>query len=85
MIWSFHQLILDDYNSRYFHGEHKTDWVKSEHTFYNPITKKMEETYEMVDKNPGGHWYDSDGLMLHEQRVQEGLELFGKYYRNLWD
>jgi hypothetical protein len=39
----------------------------------------------MVDKNPDEHWYDHIGHQLHEARIQEGLELFGKYYRNLWD
>jgi hypothetical protein len=39
----------------------------------------------MVDKNPGAHWYDAEGHLLHEERIQEGLELFGKYYRSLWD
>jgi hypothetical protein len=39
----------------------------------------------MVDKNPDAHWYDSEGHTLHEDRIQEGLDLFGKYFRALWD
>jgi hypothetical protein len=39
----------------------------------------------MVDKDPDAHWYDAEGHKLHEDRIQEGLELFGKYYRSLWD
>ena len=54
-------------------------------TFPNPITGKVEETYKMVDKNPNEHWYDHVGHMKHEERIQEGLELFGKHFRNLWD
>lgn len=27
---------------------------------------------------------DIDGLRLHEQRVQKGLTLFGKYFQALW-
>ena len=45
----------------------------------------MEATYQMVDKNPDEHWYDVEGHQLHEERMREGFELFGKYYRNLWD
>lgn len=28
---------------------------------------------------------DKDGLNAHNDRIQNGLRLFGKYYRNLWD
>ena len=29
--------------------------------------------------------YDHDGAKLYYDKVQEGYNLFGKYYRNLWD
>ena len=29
--------------------------------------------------------FDGVGAMLHEERIQEGLDLFSKYYRHLWD
>lgn len=85
MIWSFQQLTLDDYNSKYHHGTSEYDFVESDKLYPNPISGKMEKTYQMVDKNPDEHWFDAEGLFLHEQRIQEGLELFGKYYRSLWD
>lgn len=85
MIWSFEQLLKDDYDSLYHHGETDWDWIQSDKQFPNPITGKMEATYQMVDKDPEAHWYDAQGHMLHEERIQEGLELFGKYFRNLWD
>ena len=85
MIWSFRELIIDDINDKYFHGKAEYDWVKSDKTFPNPITGKVESTYQMVDKNPEDHWYDHVGHQLHEERIQEGLDLFGKYYRSLWD
>jgi hypothetical protein len=85
MIWSFGQLANEDYDSQYHHGDAKYDWVITDHTFPNPVTGVQEPTYQMVDKNPDEHWYDHVGHKLHEDRIQEGLELFGKYYRNLWD
>jgi len=85
MIWSFHQLIIDDYSSQYYHGDIDWDWVECDKLYPNPISGKMEPTYQMVDKNPDGHWLDAEGLRLHEDRIQEGLELFGKYFRSLWD
>jgi hypothetical protein len=85
MIWSFQQLVIGDYADAYHHGKGEYDWIKTEKTYPNPVTGKDEATYQMVDKNPDEHWYDFVGHRLHDERIQEGLELFGKYYRNLWD
>lgn len=85
MIWSFQQLALEEYDAQYHHGKSEYDWVKTDKQFPNPVTGKIEETYQMVDKNPAQTWYDHIGHQLHEERIQEGLELFGKYYRSLWD
>jgi len=86
MIWSFNQLILEDYTDQYYHGERDFKFEKSPSgTYTNPVTGKIEPTYELVDMNPGQHWVDYAGLQEHERRIQEGLELFGKYYRSLWD
>ena len=83
MIWSFQQVVDDSYDSKYHHGRMKLGWKPIEIT--NPTTGNVSNAYEMVDENPGEHWYDHVGHELHEERIQEGLELFGKYYRNLWD
>lgn len=85
MIWSFQQIALEDYDSLYHHGKGEYDWVETDRLYPNPITGKLEKTFQMVDKNPEDHWYDHVGHKLHEERIQEGLELFGKYFRNLWD
>lgn len=85
MIWSFTQLIDTDWESKYRHGEAEITWEKTDEIIYNPVTKQNENTYQMVDKNPSGHWTDITGIMLHQERIQEGLELFGKYFKNLWD
>ena len=85
MIWAFQQIAYEDYDEKYHHGKADFDFVKTDRKFPNPVTGIMEDTFQMVDKNPGGHWYDYVGHQLHEERIQEGLELFGKYYRALWD
>jgi hypothetical protein len=85
MIWSFQQIAFDDYGDKYHHGEMKMDWEKSDKQYNNPLTGKMEDTFTMIDKNPDEHWYDAEGHLLHEERVQEGLDLFAKYFRALWD
>lgn len=85
MIWSFEQLLDEEWESKYHHGKHETEWVECDKPMMNPLTGKMEKMYQMKDKNPGGHWYDAEGHQLHMARMQEGFELFGKYYQNLWD
>ena len=84
MIWSFQQIVMDGHDSKYHHGEMEIEWREVEDTVYNPFTNKNEKLYEMVDKNPNEHWYDSVGALLHEEKIQEGLELFGKHFRSLW-
>jgi hypothetical protein len=74
MIWSFQQLVEDDFDSKYHHGKTEFDFEKT-----------VNGMSQLVDKNPNGHWYDVEGHNLHNERIQEGLELFGKYYRSLWD
>lgn len=85
MIWSFQQLAIVDYDHLYHHGKAEYDWVKDDTMYKNPVTGKLEHTYKMLDKNPNDHYYDYVGNQLHEARVQEGLDLFAKYYRGLWD
>lgn len=85
MIWSFQQLAIEDYDKKYHHGNIEIDWEKTPDQHTNPLTGKKEHMYQMVDKNPTRHWYDHEGHMMHEERIQEGLDLFGKYYRSLWD
>jgi hypothetical protein len=85
MIWSFQQLVYDNYEEKYHHGKTEYDWIKDDETFIDPFTGKSEEMFTMVDKHPDKHWTDYDGMRLHEERIQEGLELFGKYYQHLWD
>jgi hypothetical protein len=75
MIWSFQQLSLDDYSEKYHHGVMDIAWTETDALGMST----------MVDNNPNEHWYDVVGHHLHEERIQEGLDLFGKYYRNLWD
>jgi hypothetical protein len=83
MIWSFQQIVFEDYDSKYHHGDMKIGWKPI--SVPHPITGIVEEMHEMVDENPGEHWYDIVGHQLHEERIQEGLELFGKHLRDLWD
>lgn len=86
MIWSFKQLVEDEYSEKYHHGDSgKLSFEKTTETMVNPLTGKSEEMYTSVREYPDRSFYDAEGAQLHEQRIQEGLDLFGKYFRSLWD
>jgi len=73
MIWSFEQVCLEDRDDQFRHGV-------SNYTF-KPSTVGQ----QMV---PGpGHTakFDNKAYTAYYEKIQEGLDLFGKYYLNLWD
>jgi hypothetical protein len=82
MIWSFSQLLEDDWDELYHHGDFAYKW--KEVTYINPFTNSPAKGYELSKDENCTHWYDRKGHVLHYQRVQEGLDLFGKYMLSLW-
>ena len=86
LIWTFEQLQPDnDWEQQYYSGEHDTSWVKTERTYPNPETGKEESTYQIVEGPKNTFKIDREGLDKHQQRITNGLCLFGKYYQGLWD
>lgn len=75
MIWTFEQLSKDDYDSRYWLVKGEIDWDNRVPEEKGLIELKWKKE-SVVD------W---DGLKKHEEAIQNGLRLFGKYYKNLWD
>lgn len=75
MIWTFEQLSSDDDESQFYHHEFgKDDVVPEGYVWINGIRKVMK-----------GFWIDRIGQDIHSKRIENGLRLFGKYYRGLWD
>lgn len=85
MIWSFQQIALEDYDEKYHHGTADYFWEETDKLFPDPITGVPGKTYKAINKNKDTAWYDYVGHQLHEERIQEGLNLFGLHYRSLWD
>jgi hypothetical protein len=82
MIWTFEQLQPNnDWEKQYYSGEHDIAWKASEQKDENgqPLT------YEMIKTEKDTFKIDEEGLKKHNDRIQNGLRLFGKYYRGLWD
>ena len=74
MIWAFEKLTDDDWEHEFYSGTHETLTVKREDGLYEMI-KGENDTFKI----------DNEGMKKVNDRIQNGLRLFGKYYRSLWD
>jgi len=53
---------------------------------YDWIVTKLEDGGEEWQKGPNATYkFDTRGYKAYNKKLQEGFELFGKYYSNLWD
>lgn len=83
MIWAFNE-IANDYpeEETFYSGVHDIVWTK--------VNSQGDEdpngTYRRMDNGPN-HTFsvDFEARKAYDDRIQRGLILFGKYYRNLWD
>lgn len=82
MIFAFESLN-SDWEDQYHSGE--IDFVSIPvDKDGNEVDRKNAEYYRL-EKGPNDtHVFDEEGWKQHNARIQEGLELFGKYFRNLW-
>lgn len=76
IIWTFEQLQPDN------------DWEGQYHTGkISFITKECQDSSDLVELVTGPddtHKFDKEGWERHNNRINNGLMLFGKYYRALW-
>lgn len=76
MIWSFEQLQPDvDWESKFYSGDFG-EMVFEDDEVYKDCKKVsfVGSTFEV----------DREGLKKHSDRIDNGLRLFGKYFRGLW-
>jgi hypothetical protein len=81
MIWAFEQLADDSWEEQYFSGKSDIVWVPSKEL----DAKGKPLTYEMKKGPNDTRKYDKKGYAKHSARIDNGLRLFGKYFRALWD
>jgi len=76
MIFAFEHLVDDTWEEKFSSGTIDTIFVPCED---NPKLSRME--------HGPNHTYvcDYDSIRRVYERIDNGLRLFGKYYRNLWD
>lgn len=80
MIFAFEHIVDDDWESEYHTGKidfvsRVTDWDESGKPKMYALEKGPNDTHEC----------DYDAIKAINDRINRGLVLFGKYYRNLWD
>jgi hypothetical protein len=79
MIWSFEQLHPEnDWEQQYYSGESDYDFVKEQSEKWGEVSKMVEGPKHTLQ-------IDFKGIEAHNNRINDGLVLFGKYYRGLWD
>jgi len=61
------------------------DWVMDEMIW--AFEQTIDETNDdhFFDRSVAPHVYDKDGHHAHMFRIDNGIQLFGKYYQGLWD
>jgi len=74
MIWAMEQLNTD-WESQYWTGEFDMQWKE-------PDENGMSEMYEGPNHTAECDW---EGRSKHDERIDNGLRLFGTYFRGLWD
>ena len=85
IIWTFEQLHNDyDWEAQYHKGVIDMAW-KPVDKEGNEVPKEDAKLYQMEKGPKDTHEFDVEGYTAHSKRIDNGLVLFGKYYRGLWD
>lgn len=72
MIWAFEHIVDDSWENKFYHGSPKFESIENEYGAF--VINQVNEDY----------WVDREGLKEYNDRIDNGLRLFGKYYRSLW-
>ena len=78
MIFAFENIVDDSWESQFHHGRPGFKEV-----LVSGDGESDDSLYQMVRVN-NGHWFDGEGYNAYNERIDNGLRLFGKYYRGLW-
>lgn len=73
-IWAFEQLTMDDAEGQFF-----------DHSAYDGSRLGDQEYLNDITNNVSKVKYDKEGHAKWQARVDNGLRLFGKYFRAHWD
>lgn len=80
MIWTFTAINDDDFDDQFYSGTPSGRTV-----CINPEAPDNEKLYEYVKNDDDTFKFDRENYDKVQARIENGLRLFGKYYRNLWN
>ena len=84
MIWSFERVVDDSWEDQFFTGER--DMVFTPVDSDGNEVPEEEATLFRWDKGPNDtSHFDVEGHKKCNETIDNGLRLFGKYFRSLWD
>ena len=83
MIFSFENLANDDWEEQFYSGEHDIKWIPLDKDD-QPCEEDEAEFWQMSKTDKDTFEVDYEGMKEYSARIDKGLMLFGKYFRNLW-
>lgn len=83
MIWAFEQKNID-WADQYRSGEHDILWVPVD-VDGNEVPKGESKFTQMRHGPKDTYKCDYESMKVHQNRIDNGVRLFGKYYSSLWD
>lgn len=84
MIFAFEHKVDDSWQDAFREGEHDILWVPVDQDG-NEVPKGEHKHYQMKSGPNDTYKCDYAGMKVVEQRIQNGLRLFGVYFSSLWD
>jgi len=86
MIWAFEQIHPDnDWENQYHSGEIDMQFKPCDPPEHLQDDETKDELFEMISGPNDTHKFDVEGYKKHDARIDNGLRLFGVYFRALWD
>jgi hypothetical protein len=81
MIWAFEQKQPDcNWEQKFYSGKHDVKHVPCRWDVDGKVL-----AYESLKGPNDTFQVDREGMKKHQDRIDNGLRLFGKYYQGLWD
>jgi hypothetical protein len=84
LIWTFTQMTDEDNDSQFHSGKSDIVWNPVDKDG-NTVPKDGAKWYQLGSGPEDTHVYDRAGSDAHQKRINNGLGLFGRYFRGLWD
>ena len=84
MIFAFECQVDDSWEDKFRSGEHDMIWVPVD-ADGNQVPRGEHKYFRMEHGPKDTYKCDYDGMKIVEERIQNGLRLFGKYFSALWD